>query len=364
VVEPAGAAQPLPAAHRLARSLRQSLGAERLGSYLEHAAYGTVELELRLEEGPLLLDLASARSESYPIAGENPVVRFGRLDDDLARRDFTINAMALLLDGCGCGELRDPHGGQADLEHRLLRFLHEHSVRDDPTRLVRGARYAARMGFQLAPDSLEQARGTLAAWPWAWKGGDPPSQAPAALGTRLRMELELLLEREAWCRALAALQAWGGLALLDPQLQADRHWERRLGRAARLGLPPLAALLAGSGDPLGLAERLQLPQRQHRLLAGFVNLRQRLKVAKPATDAAEWCALLESPGIPAEAVALALATGAGPRRPLLRWWLRWRHLDAGISATELMASEGLQPGPAVGERLHALRRERLAVERL
>lgn len=364
VVEPAGDPPNLPAAHRLARTLRQNLGAERCVSYQEHAAYGTVELELQFAGRALLLDLASARRETYPKPGENPVVSFGRLEDDLARRDFTINAMALLLAGCGSGELRDPHGGQADLERRQLRFLHPHSIRDDPTRIVRGARYAARLGFRLAPDALEQLRAVLAAWPWAWRAGDPPCQAPPALGTRLRMELDLLLEREDWFRALSCLQNWGALTLLDPELQNDRHWHRRLRRAARLGLPRLAAFLAGAADPRALAERLQLPHHQHRLLASFLTLRQRLAKQPQPCDPAQWCAFLEAPGSSAEAVALALAAGIAPRRPLLRWWLRWRHLDAGLGAADLMDREGLKPGPLLGERLRALRRERLAGERL
>ncbi len=373
VVEGADAAGDLPPAHRLARALRASLGEGQLRAYQEHAAYGTVELEIAVASAAaaaqgsasLLLDLASARQESYPVAGENPVVRFGRLDDDLARRDFTINAMALELRPGGGGALHDPHGGRADLERRQLRFLHPGSVRDDPTRLVRGARYAARMGFQLAPESLAQLRDTLAAWPWAWRVGDPPGAAPSALGTRLRMECELLLEREAWRPALAALQGWGALALLDGALQADPHWRRRLAWAERLGLPLLPALLATARDPLAVAERLQLPHRQHRLLARFLELEGRLAaLGSPRWSAAHWCAWLEAPGGSAEAVALALACGKGPRRPLLRWWLRWRHLRPGRSATELIATEGLRPGPALGERLRQLRAERLACERL
>ncbi|MFM7264030.1 MAG: CCA tRNA nucleotidyltransferase, partial [Cyanobium sp.] len=247
-----------PAAHRLARALQASLGAAQLPGYQEHAAYGTVELELCWRGEPLLLDVATARRETYPAPGENPVVRFGRLEDDLARRDFTINAMALELGPDGAGALCDPHGGQADLQRRQLRFLHAASVRDDPTRVLRGARYAARLGFSLAPESQAQVEATVTAWPWAWRPGDPPGAAPPALGTRLRMECDLLLEREAWPRALAVLQRWGGLTLLDRALQADRHWRRRLHWAARLGVPLLPTLLAGAQDPLALAERLQL----------------------------------------------------------------------------------------------------------
>ena len=226
------------------------------------------------------------------------------------------------------------------------------------------ARYAARLGFALAPDSQAQVRQTVAAWPWAWRSGDPPSAAPPALGTRLRMECELLLEREAWPQALAALQGWGGLALLDGALQADRHWRRRLHWATRLGVPRLPALLAGAPDPLALAERLQLPHRQHRLLARFLELRRRLAGSTPPLGSvAPWCTWLEGPGSSADAVALALASGLGPRRPLLRWWLRWRHLGSGRSAAALMAEEGLVAGPALGERLRQLRAERLARER-
>jgi len=381
-------------AHRLARRLRELVGPARLLTYQEHGAYGTVELELDLPDGPLLLDVASARLEIYPEAGENPLVRFGSLDDDLARRDFSINAMALLLSGPdqpaatpGQAEpipgLLDPHGGQVDLARRQLRLLHRDSLRDDPTRIVRGARYAARLGFALAPESLQQLQSTLATWPWSWRPGDAPQAAPSALGTRLRMELELLLEREAWPLALAALQHWGALPLLDQALQRDRNWHLRLRRAGRLGLPLLPALLVVASDPLAVAERLQLPHRQHRLLAQWQELHQRLATA--ATEhgpdglaswaPSRWCALLEAPGLSAEAGALALAAaqgqgpGQGPglgqvlRRPLWRWWARWRHLRAAQGAGDLLAA-GMVPGPALGERLRQLRAERLDQERI
>jgi poly(A) polymerase len=326
----------------------------------EHGAYGTVEIELRLGEGPLLLDVASARRERYPAPGENPRVSFGVLADDLARRDFTINAMALLLCGPEAPGLLDPHGGQVDLERRQLRFLHPGSVRDDPTRVLRGARYRARMGFTLAPESLAQLHATLERWPWRWRPGDPPQQAPPALGTRMRMALELLLAHESWPAALAALQTWRALPLLDAALQQDRHWRRRLRWAARMGLPALPALLVVASDPVALAERLQLPHRQHALLVQLTELRRRLERAAPdpAWPPSRWCALLEKPGLSAAAVALALAAGIGPRRPLLRWWLRWRHVRATTTAAELIAA-GMRPGPQLGERLRRLRAERL-----
>ncbi|GIS13448.1 MAG: hypothetical protein CM15mP116_00310 [Synechococcus sp.] len=105
------------------------------------------------------------------------MVRAGTLQADLARRDFTINAMALDLVS---GELIDLHHGQKDLESGQLRLLHGTSVQDDPTRVIRAARYAARLGFQLAEESREQIRSTVAQWPWAWSQGDAALSAPPA----------------------------------------------------------------------------------------------------------------------------------------------------------------------------------------
>lgn len=364
-------------AWRLVENLARSGDGLEVRDATTHGQYGTVELELAVQQPgslqgasmppiSLLLDVASARGEVYPIPGDNPTVRYGALEDDLARRDLTINAMAIDL---ASSTLIDPHGGQADLARRHLRFLNPTSLRDDPTRLIRAARYASRLGFQLAEESQSQATSTLAAWPWPWRVGDPPGKAPAALGTRLRRELELLLERENWQLALEFLQEWGGMILFDLNLQKDCYWVRRLDWATRLRLPRMVAFLAGAEDPLALAERLQVPRRQHLLLSQFVDLRRRLAQVEllplelqPSTPW-QWCQLLEAPGLAPQAVALALACGVGPRRPLLRWWLRWRHLGPECSAQELMAA-GVPRGPDLGAQLRRSRQHRLEREKL
>lgn len=372
---PAGAARPERSspAWRLVENLSDAESSFRVREARPHGQYGTVELELELTQdtggldgGPspecprFLLDVASARAETYPVPGDNPVVHYGSLDDDLARRDLTINAMALDL---STGSLLDPHGGQVDLASRQLRFLHPASLRDDPTRLVRAARYAARLGFQLAPESLAQARATLAAWPWLWCAEDSPTQAPAALGTRLRRELELMLEHEDWRVALNRLQSWDGLLLLDPLLQTDRQWLYRLRWASRFGLSLLTALIARAQSPLLLAERLQVPHAQHLLLRQYLDLRHRLGSGAPSPQSpGQWSQLLETPGLSPQAVALALACGVAPRRPLLRWLLRWRHLGPEHSAQQLMDA-GVPKGPELGRELKRSRQGRLERER-
>jgi tRNA nucleotidyltransferase (CCA-adding enzyme) len=115
------------------------------GEARSHERFGTATVTA----GELVADLATARAESYARPGALPEVRPATLADDLARRDFTVNAMAIPLRDDP--RLIDPHGGHGDLEQRALRVLHERSFVDDPTRALRAARYAARLGFELDP---------------------------------------------------------------------------------------------------------------------------------------------------------------------------------------------------------------------
>ena len=348
----------------LAQGLRQRLGAERVSELRVHGSFGTVEMVL---DG-VRLDLAQSRQERYLSPGDNPVVEPGPLGNDLARRDFTVNAMALVL-GVEDAEpaLWDLHGGQDDLAARQLNFLHAGSVQDDPTRVVRGARYAARLGFELAPQALKQVQTTVAAWPWPWRQGDACDRVPPALGTRLRMELALLFGREPWQQALGHLQAWGALSLLDPSLQNDRLLLRRMRRAERLGVPLLFALVAASASPLALAQRLQLPLQQHRWIEermGFqVWLAEKVLLDSwQGWSAARWTEALETRPWSAEVVVLEVALMGPCWRPLLRWWGRWRHVKSPQTAQDLIAT-GLNPGPQLGEALRRLRLQRLEAMR-
>ena len=108
----------------------------------------------RLEIGDRAVDLAMARAETYPQPGSLPVVRRGTLAEDMARRDFSVNAMAVSLGEDCWGNLSDPHGGRDDLRKANLRTLHEGSFSDDATRILRAARYAARLSFDLDDNTL------------------------------------------------------------------------------------------------------------------------------------------------------------------------------------------------------------------
>jgi tRNA nucleotidyltransferase (CCA-adding enzyme) len=191
------------------------------GKILIHSKFGTAtwipnestfkRLNVPVFQGsasPLSFDLISARSETYESPGALPTVKLSKIDDDLRRRDFTINAIALRLDADYFGDLYDPLGGQKDLDEKLIRVLHDGSFVDDPTRMFRAVRYAGRYGFEMAPETFrlmnEEAHGIL-------------SQLS---GERLRHEFDLIFEEENAVTMLEQLKALRLLKTVHPALQA------------------------------------------------------------------------------------------------------------------------------------------------
>ncbi|MGY2892565.1 CCA tRNA nucleotidyltransferase [Deinococcus sp. UYEF24] len=217
-----------------------------------HPAYGNATLHL---PGGLYADLVSARRESYPVAGGPPAPRPGSLEDDLARRDFTVNAAALELLGEGKYRLLSVPGMPADLQAKTLRPLHARSFHEDASRLVRGARLAARLGLHAHPELLAQV---------------PSALQIAAQTPRLASELRLLLEEPLPGRAARVLEDWGASGLL-PARAADllERLDSALGQAEpgqNSRTLYAAALLSLSGHPDDL-NTLGLGQRPAELLA-------------------------------------------------------------------------------------------------
>ena len=141
-------------ARAVARALAERLG----GAAREHERFGTATVRA----DTLSFDLATTRTETYDEPGALPRVEAASLADDLKRRDFTVNAMAVALAGDDLGHLYDPHGGLADLRGGVVRILHAGSFLDDPTRLLRAVRYETRLGFEMDEDSERAARAALA----------------------------------------------------------------------------------------------------------------------------------------------------------------------------------------------------------
>jgi tRNA nucleotidyltransferase (CCA-adding enzyme) len=305
------------------------------GEAVVHERFGTATV--RFEDD--WFDLAGARRESYPQPGTLPMVKLGAtLEQDLDRRDFTVNTLALRL---ADGELRSAPGAFEDLDARVLRVLHDASFRDDPTRLLRLARYAGRLGFEVEPHTAALAR--LAA-------------SVGALGTvsgeRLGAELRLLAG-EPQPAALEALDAHGiGQALL-PGWRFDRALAARAVALcpvdARCGLVALGTALRDAyAEELGPRLRaLGLPASEAEALVGCAEL-DRLLAALRGARPSQADELLRHR--PLEAAVVAAAVGSEAARD---WLERARHLRAEIGGHDLLAA-GLT-GPAIGRGLLAAR---------
>jgi len=123
------------------------LNKELKGKLTAYRAFGTATIQLKGKR----VDIVTARKESYKHPAAYPDVTPGTIKDDLFRRDFTINAMALALNRKNFGRLVDFYGGQKDLKKRVIRVLHDKSFMDDPTRIFRAVRFSVRFGFKIEP---------------------------------------------------------------------------------------------------------------------------------------------------------------------------------------------------------------------
>ena len=221
-------------APRLARQLakKERLDGEnsKVGERVTvHRQFGTA----KFSRGGLNIDLITARSETYARPGALPTVQPGTIRDDLLRRDFSINAMAIDLSPASFGQLLDHHGGRSDLEQeRVVRILHERSFIDDATRILRALRYEQRLGL-----NLERNTERLLC--------EHKSMLDTISGDRIRHELELILKEDRPEQILKRAQALGVLQQLDPSLRGNGWLAQRFRQARREAMadPTLYLLL-------------------------------------------------------------------------------------------------------------------------
>ncbi|HEY6145854.1 MAG TPA: hypothetical protein VIV13_06240 [Solirubrobacterales bacterium] len=293
-----------------------ALAARLGGAEKEHERFGTVKVEVDGHE----LDIATARTETYPEPGALPVVEPAEdVEADLGRRDFTVNAMAIPL----AGEPRviDPHGGREDLAEGLLRVLHPRSFVDDPTRAIRAARYGSRFGFALEAETYELLRRT---------------DLSTISADRRRAELERLAAEPNGRVGLGLLAGWGLLDLREGGVELMRSVEELL------------------KDPHW---------------ADFVPRQQALVAAALGPEGAESVLASMPAPLPGEAV-----EAAGRRDPvelilgralgaswLDRYLTDWSKVELEIDGGDLIAA-GVPQGPAIGRGLRAAKSRRLEGE--
>ncbi len=317
------------------------------GEAVMHDRFGTASVWL----GDARIDVARARRERYPHPGALPVVEPASVAEDLLRRDFTVNAIAVRIDEGRAGEVHAAPGALEDLAAGRLRVLHDASFTDDPTRLLRLARYEARLGFVIEDHTAALAREAIAA-----RALDTVS------GGRIGAELRLALNEPDALAALVAMDDLGVLGALHPRLRFEQPVARAAlallpeeGRAdlallAELVLP--LALRAGKNpraEIVALLDRWDFPAGDRDRVATAAMTVPRLIDEMPQAErpSALRAAAL---GVPPEGVALAGALGC--EEPARRWLSQTRHVRLQITGDDLLAA-GIPAGPEIGRRLEA-----------
>ena len=313
----------------------------------------------------LWIDIATARTEFYPYPAALPEVSASSIQQDLYRRDFTINALALRLNGPQAGEILDFFGGLEDIENKTLRVLHPNSFVEDPTRTIRAVRFAVRLGFALGDRTQEYALTASRS-----VKGQSVSGVAREQGPRLKQEFHYLLETPNWPQGLRLLDRLEALHYLHPNLELTPASIRNLRRIGawtyrfsrqyseigprdiwQLRLEGLLLQCEGAAE---MAEYLDWPheglQRLREFDAWQEQLRAQVSSESSPSEVARWGDRISVAGV----ILVAAGEPSGMRTLLWQYLAHWRQLKAPINGHDLKTL-GYKPGPEFKRLLQALR---------
>ncbi len=334
-----------------ALALARQLAKGRDGKLVTHPRFGTATFK----QGAFSLDLVTARSETYAEPGALPTVKPGSIQDDLFRRDFSINAMAASIDPARFGDLIDPYGGKSDLDRHLIRVLHQRSFKDDPTRVWRALRYEQRLDFRLEFDTTTQLRRDSA-------------MMVRVSGDRLRHELERILEEDYPEKVFYRAERLGVLRHLHLALEGNGWLGERFDMAreasgsAKPDINLYLALLAWRLDDEALKsfiERLKFGREAARALRDIPRLKQALHALAAAELMPSGVYHILEHHRPETIQAAVLVTDSALVRQRLELYLSsLRFVVLSLSGNDLKKM-GVAQGKKMGTMLRALKEARL-----
>jgi tRNA nucleotidyltransferase (CCA-adding enzyme) len=332
--------------------LAQEIAGSQSAQVTVHPRFGTAKLRWADRSA----DVATARAETYARPGALPTVKPGTIKDDLSRRDFTINAMAIELNPPRFGDLIDPHGGRQDIDRKMVRVLHDKSFIDDATRVWRALRYEQRLDFHLEPATLELLQqGT------AWLG--------AVSGDRLRHELELVLKEELPEKVLRRAGELGVMAKVHPSLRCDDWLTETFTLARERCLPDALphpdlylALLCyrlTSGETREVISCLRLPEAAARVLRETLTIKGKInELSVHGLAPGQIYDLIHGYSMTA-LTANSLAAGSATAAEHIELYLHvLRHVKPALGGDDLKKM-GVPEGPEIKEILQKLREARL-----
>lgn len=331
--------------------LAEKISQEMKGELISHHRFGTATV--RLPDG-LEIDFASARREFYPRAAVLPAVEPGSLKEDLFRRDFTINALALSLHPREFGFLVDYFGGMEDLRKKSIKVLHSLSFWEDPTRLLRAIRLEAKLCFKMDEWTEKLARDAVI-------GG---ALAPLS-GERFREELKLTIEENpAYC--LVRMEDIGVLKAIHQKAKLDKQMLRRLLKQ-KIGSNSVEEWILYLYPVLGslneeeikrVTYRLRMTSQQREKFLALVGVDEIIaNLSSPRLKRSQIYRLLRD--LPAEIIFWMRAKGDRVvKRRISLFWEKLRFVKVSLTGEDLM-DLGIPEGPMVGQILSKLLEARL-----
>lgn len=315
-----------------------------------HRHFGTAKLSYK----DFSIDITTARRETYAKPGALPTVQPGTITDDLFRRDFSINAMAICLNRERYGELIDPYNGKHDLDHRLIRVLHERSFIDDATRILRALRYEQRLGFTLESRTLQLLQRDI-------------PMLDTISNERVRYDLELILKEEMPEQILKRAHQLGVLQKIYPSLKGNGWLAKKFQEARQLirKSPPLPLYLSLLVYSLTETEteqfisRINPPKKLARALHDTLHLKKYLlELTEPSLKPSQIYLLL-CEYTPTAIQANAIASDSSLIRQRLKLFLdKLRYVKPLLNGEDLKRI-GIPGGPQLGEVLKVLHEAKL-----
>ena len=334
----------------LAKFIKQNTSNVELCLIKEFEIYDTVELIIN----NLKIDIASTRTENYEAPGLNPIVKHANIEEDLKRRDFSINAIAFEFSK---QKIYDYFDGIKHIKEKELHLLHENSIRDDPSRLIRCARYASRLGFKIANKSLEQSQRIVQSWPWEVIKDDNQAKFPPGISIRIRMELAEIYKYDNLAKIISLLNDWSVISILNENICVNNQFLRGLKWNKKLKGNYILYLLKDAENLELTCKRFLINSKEKKTLKDYLMITNQLEKEKEKflyLTPSNWTDFIETKNLNEETVKLLICNGGLFWKSFFRWLFIYKFIKSTKSG-ELLKTEGWQPGKEMGDEIKRLR---------
>ena len=332
----------------LAIFIKKNISNVNLCLIKEFDIYKTVELSIN----NLKIDIASAREETYISPGLNPKVSESTIIEDLKRRDFSINSIAYEISKKKIYDLFD---GVKHIRSKEIHLLHENSISDDPSRLLRCAKYASRLGFEISELSLNQAQNTVSRWPWKDKVNN--NYFPPGVGIRMRMELAEILKYDDISKIISKLYEWKVISIINKNIEVNNKFLRGLKWIKKIDGNIILYLLKDSESLELLSQRLFVNKKDKKILNEYLYITEIINSdINNFLDfsPSKWTEFIEENNLDKETIKLLISDGGIFWKPLFRWLFKYRFIKSSKNGDQLKR-EGWIQGKEIGIEIKRLR---------